>query len=54
MARDLTPEEKVALIKLNLQEVLRPDILDEVIIKEKRPLVIYWGLGFSFGPLRAH
>lgn len=40
---DLDPQQKIALINENLQEVLRPDIIENVIVKEKRPLVIYWG-----------
>ena len=40
---DLSPPEKIALIKEQLQEVLREDIIEDVIIKEKRPLIIYWG-----------
>lgn len=38
-----TPEEKVALICEGLQEVLRKDILEDVIIKQNRPLKVYWG-----------
>jgi hypothetical protein len=40
---DLDPQQKIALINENLQEVLRPDIIENAIVKEKRPLVIYWG-----------
>lgn len=40
---DLDPQEKIALINANLQEVLRPDIIENAIVKENRPLVIYWG-----------
>ena len=39
----LSPEESIALIKANLQEVLNPEIIDDVILKEKRPLKVYWG-----------
>jgi tyrosyl-tRNA synthetase len=40
---DLDPQQKIALINENLQEVLRPDIIENAIVKEDRPLVIYWG-----------
>ena len=50
-----TEQQKIDLIKENLQEVLRPDIIEDVIVKQKRPLRIYWGryiyLGFAFLPL---
>ena len=38
-----TPAQKLALIKSNLQEVLNPEIIDEVVNKNERPLRIYWG-----------
>jgi hypothetical protein len=40
---DLNPQQRIALIKENLQEVLRLDIIENVIVKEGRPLCIYWG-----------
>ncbi|KIX05844.1 tyrosine-tRNA ligase [Rhinocladiella mackenziei CBS 650.93] len=40
---ELSPQEKLSLIKDQLQEVLREDILEDVILKQQRPLVIYWG-----------
>lgn len=43
MARELSPQEKLDLITSQLQEVLKPEILEDVIIKQNRPLVIYWG-----------
>jgi tyrosyl-tRNA synthetase len=43
MAQELSGQEKIALIKKNLAEVLKPEILEDVIIKQNRPLVIYWG-----------
>jgi tyrosyl-tRNA synthetase len=36
-------QQKLALIQQNLQEVMRPDILEDVIVKQQRPLKIYWG-----------
>lgn len=41
---EMTPEEKIGLIKSQLQEVLRPDIIEDVIVKQNRPLKIYWGM----------
>lgn len=38
-----TPEEKIALITEGLQEVLGKSILEDVIIKQNRPLKVYWG-----------
>ena len=40
---DLDSQQKIALINENLQEVLRPDIIENVIVTEGRPLAIYWG-----------
>ena len=39
----LSPQEKIALIKDQLQEVLKPEIIEDVIVKQNRPLKIYWG-----------
>ena len=43
MATELTAKGKVDLIFQNLQEVLKPEIIEDVIIKQNRPLNIYWG-----------
>lgn len=43
MAETLSADERIALINQNLQEVLKPEIIENVIKKENRPLVIYWG-----------
>lgn len=43
MAEELSPQEKIALITENLQEVLKPEIIEDVILKQNRPLRIYWG-----------
>ena len=40
---DLTAEQKIALITVNLQETLKQDIIENIIVKENRPLTIYWG-----------
>lgn len=43
MADTLSADQKIALINENLQEVLKPEIIEDVIRKQDRPLVIYWG-----------
>ncbi len=43
MANTMSAEQKLQLIKQNLQEVLNPEILEDVVIKHQRPLKIYWG-----------
>lgn len=43
LAQKLTPEERIALIHSNLQEVLKPEIIKDIIVKEDRALSIYWG-----------
>ncbi len=47
---ELIPQEKLALIQDQLQEVMRGDILEDVIIKQNRPLVIYWGTATTGRP----
>ncbi len=37
------PQEQFDLITKNLQEVLNPQIIKNVLEVEKRPLKIYWG-----------
>ena len=44
MAKELTAHEKIALIHSHLQEVLKPEIIKDVVVKQDRPLVIYWGI----------
>ncbi|KIY01602.1 uncharacterized protein Z520_03154 [Fonsecaea multimorphosa CBS 102226] len=48
--KELSPQEKLALIKDQLQEVLHEDILENVILKEQRPLIIYWGTATTGRP----
>lgn len=48
--KELSPQEKLALIKDQLAEVLREDILEDVIIKQDRPLVVYWGTATTGRP----
>jgi len=43
MASKFSADESIALIHENLQEVLKPEIIEDVIKNQKRPLVIYWG-----------
>ena len=50
VGRELNPQEKLSLIKDQLQEVLHEDILENVILKEQRPLVIYWGTATTGRP----
>ncbi|KAI7051078.1 tyrosyl-tRNA synthetase, partial [Hortaea werneckii] len=45
-----TPQEKFALLKNNLQEVLNPEIIEEVLNKNERPLRIYWGTATTGKP----
>lgn len=47
---ELSPQEKLALIKVNLQEVLHEEILEDVVVKQQRPLVIYWGTATTGRP----
>lgn len=44
MAEELSPQEKISLITQNLQEVLKQEIIEDVILKQNRPLKIYWGI----------
>ena len=43
MAEDLSADERIAIIRQNLQEVLKPDIIEDIIKNQNRPLSIYWG-----------
>lgn len=47
---ELKPREKLDLITVNLQEVLHKDILEDVIIRQNRPLSIYWGTATTGRP----
>ena len=44
MAEQLSREERLKLIHQNLQEVLKPEIIEQIVLKEDRPLKIYWGM----------
>lgn len=39
----MNPDEQFELISKNLQEVLNPQIIKDVLHKEQRPLKVYWG-----------
>lgn len=44
---ELNAQEKISLITQGLQEVLKENIIADVLIKENRPLKIYWGTSDS-------
>ncbi|RFN52116.1 tyrosyl-trna synthetase [Fusarium flagelliforme] len=46
----MTPEQSLALIKANLAEILNPEIIDDVILNQHRPLKIYWGTATTGKP----
>lgn len=46
----MTPEESLALIKANLAEVLNPEIIDDVVLNQKRPVKVYWGTATTGRP----
>lgn len=48
--KELTPEEKLALIKQNLDEVMKGEIIENIVLKEQRPLEIYWGTATTGRP----
>ncbi|MCJ1308930.1 hypothetical protein MMC25_002585 [Agyrium rufum] len=50
MSEELSPQDKLALIKESLQEVLKPEILEEIIVKQNRPLIMYWGTATTGRP----
>lgn len=50
MATEMSPEEKLALVKSGLPEILHGEILEQVILKEQRPLEIYWGTATTGRP----
>lgn len=46
----LEPAAAIALIKSNLAEVLNPEIIDDVLLTQKRPLKVYWGTATTGRP----
>jgi tyrosyl-tRNA synthetase len=49
-ATELSPEQKLDLIKSKLQEVLHEEILEDIVLKQKRSLVLYWGTAITGRP----
>ncbi|KAI5294570.1 hypothetical protein KEM52_003708 [Ascosphaera acerosa] len=43
MDKVLTPQEKLSLITSGLQEVLKPELLEDIVVKQDRPLCVYFG-----------
>ncbi|PGH06914.1 tyrosine-tRNA ligase [Helicocarpus griseus UAMH5409] len=50
MAKELTGQEKIDLIYQNLQEVLKPEIIEDVILRQQRPLKVYFGTATTGRP----
>ncbi|KAL9021447.1 MAG: hypothetical protein Q9185_001344 [Variospora sp. 1 TL-2023] len=50
MADSMSAQDKLTLIKANLQEVLKEDIIEDVILRQNRPLKIYWGTATTGRP----
>ncbi|KAI9890574.1 MAG: hypothetical protein M1814_003772 [Vezdaea aestivalis] len=50
MAASMTPQEKLDLIRENLQEVMKPEIIEDVVVKQNRSLVVYWGTATTGRP----
>ena len=50
MSVDLNQEQKLALICENLQEILKEDIIHDIVLKQNRPLKIYWGTATTGRP----
>lgn len=50
MAEGLSVDQRIALIRENLHEVLKFDIIEDVVRKQDRPLCIYWGKQFFVRP----
>lgn len=46
----MDPAAAIALIKSNLAEVLNPELIDDVILTQKRPLKVYWGTATTGRP----
>lgn len=50
MDRELTPQERLDLIKVNLDEVLHLEIIEDIVLKQQRPVAIYWGTATTGRP----
>jgi len=46
----LSPQEKLALVKENLQEVINPEIIEDIILKQQRDLIVYFGTATTGKP----
>ena len=40
-------QDEIALIKSNLQEIFEREIIEDVVVKQGRPLRIHWGISLS-------
>ena len=47
---ELNREQQLALIKQNLQEVLKPELLEDIVLRQGRPLSLYWGTATTGRP----
>jgi len=45
-----TPEQNLALIQHNLQEIISPKIIEDIVLAAERPLRIYWGTATTGKP----
>lgn len=43
-ADSLNKDDKMGLITSKLQEVLNPEIIEDIVVKKEQPLVVYWGM----------
>ncbi|KAL8704177.1 MAG: hypothetical protein Q9201_002675 [Fulgogasparrea decipioides] len=50
MAESLSAQDKIALIYENLHEKLKEGIIEDVILKQDRPLKVYWGTATTGRP----
>jgi len=41
---DMSTAERLSIVTNNLQEILNPEIMEDVLNKGERPLTIYWGM----------
>ena len=46
----LSGEEKIAIIEDRLAEVLKPEVIRDVILNQKRDLKVYWGTATTGRP----
>ncbi|KAL9129633.1 MAG: hypothetical protein Q9217_001951 [Psora testacea] len=50
MAEEITPRQKLALIHENLHEILKPEIIEDIVLRQNRPLKVYWGTATTGKP----